>query len=127
MTDGKQPQLIGFNQPDWDVRGNVYNVNGDLILHENSSSEDFSKALSDILHELAKLQNLPSEVQQKTAASLTGAMLTSSPSDAEKKNIIERLDTAKTALTSVKDSVEGAWELAKTIKKLAGWVSASLL
>lgn len=116
-----------FDQRDWEVNGDVYNINGDLLLNKDSTREDFSKALADLTGELGKLHNLPAEVQQQVSESLNKAATAAKEPDAEKEAIVEYLDTAKEVLATVKTTVDGAKKLAKTIKKVAGWVAAFLI
>lgn len=125
MDDDKQPVATTvFDQRDWEVNGDVYNINGDLILTKESSRDDFSKALADLTGELGKLKDMPAELKQQVTESLNQAAKTAEKPDAEKEAIVEFLDTAKDVLSTVKKTVDGAKKLAKTITRVAGWVAA---
>lgn len=125
MGDDKQPgPTTVFDQRGWEVSGDVYNVNGDLILTENSTREDFSHALADLKSEISQLNDLPTELKQQVSQSLEQAAKAAELPQAEKDSIVECLDTAKDILDSVKNTVDGARKIAKTIKKIGGWVAA---
>ena len=128
MDDEKRPVArTGFVQSNWTVNGDVYNVNNDLILNKNSTNEDLSRVLTDLVKELDKLQDMPAEIQQIISSSLQQAAESAKQPKPKKDTIVDMLNNAKSTIDTVNDTVEGVSNFAKTVTKVTEWVSAFLV
>lgn len=125
MSESKEqkPGSI-FSQPNWTVQGDVYNTAGDLILSSQSSNSDFLKAIQDLKAEIAKLADLDPDRGREIEGNLDSVIHETGRKDPSKSLIVSRLNTVKTTLESVHETTKGAWDIAKTVAKIAAWVAA---
>jgi hypothetical protein len=122
-SGSKEPR-VAFSQPNWQVQGDVYNTAGDLILSKESSRGDFVKALEDLKAEIGKLNDLPAGQREEIHGDLNAAIQEAKSEAPSKPTLVNRLNTVKAALESMKDTVQGAWNVAKTVTSVVGWAAA---
>ena len=115
-----------FDQRDWDVRGDVYNVAGDLLLTKESSKEDLAAAVAAVRAELSGLANLPDEDRREIDQELAAAADEAIKPEAEPDRIKSRLERVRDRLESLDGIAAGALNVAKTAGRIAAWVGAFL-
>jgi hypothetical protein len=113
-----------FQQSNWTVQGNVYNVAGDLILSKNGTKEDFQKALDELKQEILKLQNLDSTRKEELTRDIESVERETRREAPEKGIVVSRLNAVKATLEAMKGTVIGASDLGKTIAQAAIWAAA---
>jgi hypothetical protein len=113
-----------FQQSNWTVQGNVYNVAGDLVLSKDSTKEDFQKALDEIKQEILKFQDLDSSRKEELARDIESVERETRREAPEKGIVVSRLNSVKATLEAVKGTVMGASDLGKTIAQAAIWAAA---
>ena len=104
------------------VHGDVINVAGNLTLNKNSSHEQFLTGLRALQQEVDSLKNLSSEQEAQVKAEIASAIEASKDANASKSYIAAKLESVKSTLDSVNDTVEGASNLASTLGTVASWV-----
>jgi hypothetical protein len=123
MPDPTNPGPV-FQQSNWTVQGNVYNVAGDLVLSKESTKTDFQQVLDDLKQEILKLQSLDASRKEELARDVESAQRESKRETPEKNIVVSRLNTVKATLEAVKDTVLGANDVAKTVAQVALWAAA---
>src|SRR5262245_23384440 len=118
MPDPTNPGPV-FQQTNWTVQGNVYNVAGDLVLSKESTKVDFQQVLDDLKQEILKLQSLDTSRKEELARDVESAQRESQRETPEKNVVVSRLNTVKATLEAVKDTVLGASDVAKTVAQVA--------
>lgn len=117
-----------FNQTYHQV-GTVVNVAGDFTLNQNSSKDDLVKALGLVL-EQAKQDETLKGAGDDTAGQVESAVadaLDQAKSEAGSKDtVVDRLNQASEVLSGVEKTASAGWELAKTVKAIAGWAAVFL-
>jgi hypothetical protein len=123
MPDPRNPGPV-FQQTNWTVQGNVYNVAGDLVLSKESTKSDFQQVLDDLKQEILKLHSLDASRKEELARDVESAQRESQRETPEKNIVVSRLNTVKATLEAVKDTVLGASDVAKTVAQVALWAAA---
>lgn len=113
-----------FEQTNWTVQGDVYNVAGDLILSREGDAGDFTKALENLRNDLQKLQGLDPARQRAIDADLSSVVQEASADQPVKDIIVGRLNTIRATLDASRETVTGAWELGKVVAKVSIWAAA---
>ena len=104
-----------FNQPDWKVQGNVYNIAGDMNIGANPGKDEFLAALRQFKSELDKAQDLPPDEADDLKSNLDAATKAIERPQPNKERAIEKLSTMQTILEKLKGSAESALALGKLI------------
>jgi hypothetical protein len=104
-----------FNQPNWKVEGNVYNIAHDLNIGANPSKDELLAALRQLQGELTKAQDLPSDEGDDLKANLDQAIKSVDRSQPNKERAVEKLSTMKNILEGLKDNVGSALALGNLI------------
>lgn len=112
-----------FHQPNWDVRGDVYNTAGDLILTKTSTREDLAKALIDLKAELAAIGDIPDDDRRLLEQEADAAAADAKRPEVPKEQVVSRLDRIRERLSALGGVASGALDLAKTVAAIAGWVA----
>jgi hypothetical protein len=110
-----------FSQPNWDVRGDVYNVAGNLILSKNGSKDDFARAVRELKAELANLDGLPDDDRRELEEELDQTAADAQTQEPSRDRIVERLSSVRRRLESLQGAASGAVALAKTVGQIAAW------
>ncbi len=113
-----------FEQANWTVRGDVYNVAGDLILPMEGGASDFTKALEGLKNDLHNLDGLNLSCQQAIEANLVSVVEETGSDRPEKDIIVGQLNSIQTTLEASSKTVKGALELGKVVAKFANWAGA---
>lgn len=110
-----------FSQPNWQVRGDVYNVAGNLLLSKNGTKEDFLVALRSIKSDLAKLEGLPEGDCRNLEEELDRTADEAVTAEPSRDRITERLSRVRSRLAGLASVASGALELAKTVGQIVSW------
>jgi hypothetical protein len=113
-----------FQQLNWSVQGNVYNVAGDLVLSKESTKEDFQKALDGLRQEILKLRNVEPSRKDELAHDIESVERESRRDAPEKGIVVSRLNSVKATLEALTGTVVGAGELGKVVAQAALWAAA---
>jgi hypothetical protein len=103
---------------------NVYNVNGDLLLSPQSSTPDFQKTLQELKRQIDGLLELDPERRKELSADLDAAARETAREKPAKGVIVARLSTVQAMLEATKETVKGAWDVAKIVAQAAAWAAA---
>ena len=125
MADPQENRPV-FQQSNWSVHGNVYNVAGDLVLSKDGTKEDFQKALDGLRQEILNLQNLESSRKEELTHDIESVERESRRDTPEKGIVVSRLNSVKATLEAVKGTVIGAADLGKAVAQTALWAAAFL-
>ena len=123
VGDNQERQYAAFYQTGWQVHGGVYNVNGDLILSQNSSKADFIKVLEEFKADIEKLPGLEQDKSTEIQADMSAAIREAGLNVPSKDIVINRLNSVKSTLEAVRGSVQAAWDVAKTLGSIARWAT----
>jgi hypothetical protein len=116
---------MAFNQTYQQV-GNVYNIDGNLILSSASTRDDLIEQLRRIQHELDAFVSLPKTTRLQVAGSLADAASAAKTPSADKKSVAATIENAGKVLQSTTGVAENAVKLANTLFTMAKWVAAFL-
>jgi len=104
-----------FNQPNWNVEGNVYNIAGDLNVGANPSKDEFLGALRQFKSEIDKAKDLPSDQADELKDDVDSAIKAIDRPQPNKERAVERLTTIQKVLDGLKGNVGSALALGKLI------------
>lgn len=104
-----------FNQPNWQVAGNVYNIAGNLNIGANPGKDEFLAALRQFKTEIDKAQDLPLDEADDLKSNLDAATRAIDRPQPNKERAIEKLSTMQAILEKLKGSAESALALGKLI------------
>lgn len=104
-----------FNQPNWNVQGNVYNIAHDLNIGANPSKDTFLAALRQFKSELDKARDLPNEQAEEMQEDVDSAIKALDKPQPNTARAGERLENVKKMLDTMKDAVPSALALGKLI------------
>ena len=113
-----------FQQSNWTVQGNVYNVAGDLVLSKESTKVDFQKALDELKQEILKLQSLDQSRKEELSRDIESVERETRREAPEKGIVVSRLNAVKATLEAVKETVVGAADVGKVVAQVALWAAA---
>ena len=82
------------------------------------------KAIHDLKAEIAQLAGLDPDRGKEIEGDLDSVIRETDREDQSKSLIVSRLNTVKTTLESVHETTKGAWDVAKTVAKIAAWAAA---
>src|SRR5215212_1323437 len=91
-----------FNQPNWQVAGNVYNIAGDLNMGANPGKDEFLAALRQFKTEIDKAQDLPPDEADDLKSNLDAATRAIDRPQPNKDRAIEKLSSMQTILEKLK-------------------------
>ncbi len=114
-------QDMTFNQQGWQVRGDVYNVAGNLILSKDGSKGDFLRALEEVKRELADLPDVDETTRQGLTKELQQAAEEANSPAPSRENVVTRLERVRARLESLGGAAAAAMGLASTIGSIAAW------
>ncbi len=104
-----------FNQPNWQVTGNVYNIAGDMHVSASSSKDEFLVALRQFKSEIDKAQDLPTDQADELKEDVDTAIKAIDKPQPNKARAVERLTTIQKVLDGLKDNVGSALALGNLI------------
>ena len=104
-----------FNQPNWNVAGNVYNIAGDLNIGANPSKDEFLAALRQFKSEIDKAQDLPADKADELKEDVDTAIKAIDKPQPNKERAVERLTTIQKVLDGLKANVGSALALGNLI------------
>jgi hypothetical protein len=104
-----------FNQPNWNVAGNVYNIAGDLNIGANPSKGEFLAALRQFKSEIDRAQDLPADKADELKEDVDTAIKAIDKPQPNKERAVERLTTIQKVLDGLKGSVGSALALGNLI------------
>ena len=100
-----------FNQPGWNVQGNVYNIAGDLNMSANPSKDEFLAALRQLKDELAKAKDLPTDEASDLKGNLDAAIEAIERPQPNKERAVKKLTAIKEIIDGLKDNFGSALAL----------------
>jgi hypothetical protein len=115
QTGGATAMGNVFNQPGWNVQGNVYNIAGDLNMSANPSKDEFLAALRQLKDELAKATDLPPDDASDLKDNLDDAIEAAERPQPNKDRTVKKLTAMKGILDGLKDSFGSALALGHLI------------
>ena len=101
-----------FNQPNWKVEGNVYNIAGDLNMGTNPGKDEFLAALRQFKIEIDTAQDLPPDEADDLKSNLDAATKAIDRPQPNKDRAIEKLSTMQTILEKLKATSARPWRWA---------------
>ena len=104
-----------FNQPDWKVQGNVYNIAGDMNVSASSNKDEFLAALRQFKSEIDKAQDLPADKADEMKDDVDTAIKAIDKPQPNKERAVERLTTIQKVLDGLKGNVGSALALGNLI------------
>jgi hypothetical protein len=104
-----------FNQPNWKVEGNVYNIAGDMNVSATSSKDEFLAALRQFKSEIDKAQDLPADQADEMKDDVDSAIKAIDKPQPNKARAADRLTNIQKVLDGLKGSAESALALGKLI------------
>ena len=122
-NDPNKGETAIFNQPGWTVRGDVYNVSGNLILSKDSKISDFITALEDLKQQIHELKSLDQSQREQLLADVHQVVLEVEHDKPKKNNIVSRLNVVKDTLESLRNIVKGSFDISKTVGQMAAWAA----
>jgi hypothetical protein len=114
-------RAAGFIQTYTHVAGDVYNVNGDLILTKTSTKDDFVREVRKLKEQLAALEELPGQDRHELESQLEETAEEAAAPTPRRDRIVERLNAVKERLDSLEGAAGSAVKLATTIGSVAVW------
>ena len=109
-----------FNQPDWKVAGNVYNIAGDLNIGANPSKDEFLAALRQFKQEVDKARDLPTNQADEIQEDVDSAIKALDKPQPNKARAGERLENVKKLLGTMVEATPSALALGKLIGDALG-------
>ena len=104
-----------FNQPNWNVAGNVYNIARDMNVSASSSKDEFLAALRQFKSEIDKAQDLPADKADEMKEDVDTAIKAIDKPQPNKERAVERLTTIQKVLDGLKANVGSALALGNLI------------
>jgi hypothetical protein len=104
-----------FNQPNWKVEGNVYNIAGDMNVSANSSKDEFLAALRQFKSEIDKAKDLPADRADEMKDDVDSAIKAIDKPQPNKERAVERLTAIQKVIDGLKGNVGSALALGKLI------------
>jgi hypothetical protein len=104
-----------FNQPNWNVAGNVYNIARDMNVSASSSKDEFLAALRQFKSEIDKAQDLPADKADEMKEDVDTAIKAIDKPQPNKERAVERLTTIQKVLDGLKGNVGSALALGNLI------------
>jgi hypothetical protein len=115
QTGGYTTMSSAFNQPNWTVQGNVYNIAGDMNMSANPSKDEFLAALRQFKGEIDKAKDLPANRADEMKEDVDSAIKAIDKPQPNKERAVERLTTIQKILDGLKGSVGSALALGNLI------------
>ena len=109
-----------FNQPGWNVAGNVYNIAGDLNMGANPSKDEFLAALRQFKQEVDKARDLPANQAEEIQEDVDSAIKALDKPQPNKARAGERLENVKKLLGTMVEATPSALALGKLIGDALG-------
>lgn len=104
-----------FNQPNWQVQGNVYNIAGDLNLGANPTKDEFLAALRQFKAELDKANDLPADRAEEINDDVDDAIKAMDKPAPNKARAGERLESVKNMLETTLAAAPSALALGQLV------------
>ena len=105
---------------------NVYNVNGDLILSDQSDISDMARELKALRDQLADEPSVSKKVRERAVSEIETAIEESRSAKPEAPKIQQWLESAANTLKGAQGVGKSALDLAKTIGAVAEWAKLVL-
>jgi hypothetical protein len=104
-----------FNQPNWKVEGNVYNIAGNMNVSASSSKDEFLAGLRQFKSEIDKAQDLPADKADELKEDVDSAIKAIDKPQPNKARAVDRLTNIQKVIDGLKDNVGSALALGKLI------------
>lgn len=115
-----------FNQQDWQVQGDVYNIARDLNIGANPNKNDLLKALRQLQHEVAKAEDLPTNEADDVKTNVEAAMKAVDKAEPDTHRAAKKLGDAKQILDGFGQAIPSALALGKLIGQALTAVGVAL-
>lgn len=114
QTGGSNVSSI-FNQPNWKVEGNVYNIARDLNMSAQPDKNELLAALRQLQGELSKAEDLPADQADDLKDNLDAAIKAVDRPQPNKDRTVEKLTTMQKILDGLKGNIGSALALGNLI------------
>lgn len=104
-----------FNQPNWQVQGNVYNIAGNLNLGANPTKDEFLAALRQFKTEVDKAKDLPADQADEINDDVNDAIKAMDKPAPNKARAGERLESVKKMLETTLAAAPSALALGQLV------------
>ncbi|KAB8143459.1 hypothetical protein F8S13_10640 [Chloroflexia bacterium SDU3-3] len=104
-----------FNQSNWNVQGNVYNIAGDLNLGASAGKDEFLAALRAFKAELDKAKDVPADTAEDVRDDVDGAIKAIDRAAPDKARAESKLESAKKLLADMAGAAPSALLLGKLL------------
>ncbi|MGW3715584.1 hypothetical protein ACWD8L_00365 [Streptomyces sp. NPDC005133] len=122
MSDDKAPS---FNQPNWQVAGDVYNTQGNVILSRDGTRSDFVEALRSMRVDLNRIEAVDTEDRAEIESGIEAVISETEKPDAERGRVVRMLKSVTDRLQALQGAGDSVLAFGKTVADLAHWASGN--
>ena len=115
-----------FNNPNWQVRGNVYQIAGDLVLTPESSRMDFARAVEIVRAELTAAQGIDEPARRELTDQLSQTAAEARTPKPDKDTITSGLTRTRDRLRALGGAASAVLDVATKVGDLLSWASEAL-
>src|SRR6185437_14861725 len=93
--------IMTFHQPNWQVRGDVYNVGHDLVLTKTSTAEDVLRVIDAIRSDIANESQIPEPQKAEALNAIEDVKLAIADEQPSRATVVSKLTTLKAILAGL--------------------------